>query len=175
LQNDKRIFAASIDNVICHDWEGGTLWRGWPGGAAIRHISTIGTATAGIIVALSQTALAQYAPSIPARPGADRSYQEFQQDDYTCQQWANVQVSTSNSVGAVAGAVGGAIGGVVGAVTGTASPPPPPLDGQVRFDSLYQQCMVGRGDVIGPPPRPRHHHHPPPPPPEDDNDGPSDQ
>lgn len=133
-------------------------------------------------LALAHTASAQYAPSIPASPGPGKPYQVFQQDDYTCQQWANQQVAyaqqqANNNVGAgvVGGAIGGAIlggilgggrgaaigagaGAVTGGVAGSADAQAAAAYGQDRFDALYQQCMVGRGDAIGyqpPPPRVR--------------------
>jgi uncharacterized protein YcfJ len=131
-------------------------------------------------VALTQSASAQYYPSIPASPGPNKPMAYFQQDDAVCQQWANQQVAyaqqqANNSVGAgvVGGAIGGAIlggilgggrgaaigagaGAVTGGVAGSADAQAAAADGQGRFDALYQQCMIGRGNAIGyQPPRPR--------------------
>jgi len=130
------------------------------------------------IATLTQHAVAQYAPSVPASPGPGKPFQAFRQDDYVCQEWANQQVAYSQqqagnqAVGsAVAGAVGGAllggllgggkgaaIGAGAGAVTGGAAGSANAADtqyyGQQRFDGLYQQSMAGRGDAVGyqPPP-----------------------
>jgi uncharacterized protein YcfJ len=149
------------------------------------------------MVALARSAAAQYAPSIAASPGAGKPFQLFQQDDYVCQQWANQQVGYSQQQagnqavgGAVAGAVGGALlggllgggkgaaigagaGAVTGGAVGSANAANTQYYGQQRFDGLYQQCMIGRGDAIG------YQSPPPPPPPGYQNNsgygGPSDE
>lgn len=147
-------------------------------------------AGAASLVALSSGAFAQYAPTIPASPGPGKPMAYFQQDDSVCQQWANQNVAyaqqqADNSVGAgvVGGAVGGAIlggllgggrgaaigagaGAVTGGVAGSADAANAQAYGQQRFDQLYQQCMVGRGNQIGyAPPPPSYQQQPPPPPP----------
>jgi uncharacterized protein YcfJ len=153
------------------------------------------------LVALSQGAAAQYAPSIPASPGPNKAYAYFQQDDAVCQQWANQQVAyapqqANNNVGAgvVGGAIGGALlggllgggrgaaigagaGAVTGGVAGSADAQAAAADGQGRFDALYQQCMVGRGNMIGyqPPPAPPRPRRPRPPPQNDTGDDNSNQ
>jgi uncharacterized protein YcfJ len=146
----------------------------------VKQIFAVAVGLTGI-AALTQSAAAQYAPSVPASPGPGKPYQVFQQDDYVCQQWANQQVAYSqqqagNQVvgGAVAGAVGGALlggllgggkgaaigagaGAVTGGAVGSANAANTQYSGQQRFDGLYQQCMIGRGDPIGyqaPPPPP---------------------
>jgi len=166
----------------------------------VRQIFAVAAGLAALAVTTS-TAFAQYYPSVPASPGPNKPMAYFQQDDAVCQQWANQQVAyaqqqANNSVGAgvVGGAIGGAIlggilgggrgaaigagaGAVTGGVAGSADAQAATADGQGRFDALYQQCMIGRGNMIGddsPPPPPRHRR-PAAPPPQEDNDGPSDQ
>ena len=155
-------------------------------------------AGAASLVALSSGAYAQYAPTIPASPGPGKPMAYFQQDDSVCQQWANQQVAYAQSQagnqvvgGAVAGAVGGALlggllgggrgaaigagaGAVTGGAAGTAEAQDTAYYGQQRFDQLYQQCMVGRGNQIGyAPPPPSYQQPPPPPPPSYRDVGPS--
>lgn len=156
-------------------------------------------AAAGLtaLLALGESAAAQYAPTVPMMPPPGKPYSVFQQDDAVCQQWANQrtaydQQQAGNQAvgGAVAGALGGAlIGGIVGggrgaaigagagAVTGgmagAAEAQNSQYYGQQHFDSLYQQCMIGRGNQVryqAPPPnyqpaQPSYQSAPPPPPP----------
>lgn len=137
-------------------------------------------------IALAATAQAQYYPTFPAQPPANKPYAVFQQDDGVCQSWANQQTyyyqqRASNDVagGVVGGAVGGALiggllgggrgaaigagaGAVTGGAVGAANAQNAQAYGQQTFDSLYQRCMIGRGNIInyGPGGAP-----PPPPPP----------
>jgi uncharacterized protein YcfJ len=154
----------------------------------VRQIIAVAVGLTGI-VALAQGAAAQYAPSVPASPGPGKPFQLFQQDDYVCQQWANQQVAYSQQQasnqtvgGAVAGAVGGALlggllgggkgaaigagaGAVTGGAVGSANAANTQYYGQQRFDGLYQQCMIGRGNAVG------YQSAPPPPPPRYQNNG----
>jgi uncharacterized protein YcfJ len=151
------------------------------------------------LIALAPGASAQYYPTVPATPPPGKPYAVFQQDDAVCQQWANSQVAyaqqqAGNQVagGAVAGAVGGAIlggllgggrgaaigagaGAVAGGAGGAAQAQDTQYYAQRRFDGLYQQCMVSRGNPVN--------YGAPPPPPgsapggggDNDDEGPSDQ
>ncbi len=162
----------------------------------MRQIIAIAAGLAALAVA-APSAFAQYYPSIPASPGPNKPMAYFQQDDAVCQNWANQRVAyeqqrANNDVGAgvVGGAVGGAIiggllgggrgaaigagaGAVTGGVAGSAEAANAQAYGQPRFDQLYQQCMIGRGNQIGYAPPPSYQQPPPPPP--NYNNGPSDQ
>jgi uncharacterized protein YcfJ len=132
-------------------------------------------ATATGLAALASFGLpaeAQLVPSVAAMPGPNKSYPAFQQDDAVCQQYANGQVAAMQNQaagqvvgGAVLGsllgaglgaAVGGGRGAAIGAGTGAAvgtgvgaaNAQQTEYAAQQRFDTLYQQCMDSRGNVV---------------------------
>ena len=117
-------------------------------------------------------------PTVMALPGQGKSFQAFQQDEYTCRQYAAEQTgmapaqAANNSavgsavvgtalgagVGAALGAAGGAagagaaIGGATGLLAGSAiganNAQASAANVQQRYDIAYTQCMYGHGDTV---------------------------
>ncbi len=117
-------------------------------------------------------------PSVMALPGTGKSFDEFQQDDAQCRDWANTQTgATPASAGTTAtvtgAAVGTAVGAAAGAAIGAAAGNPAAgaaigagtglLTGtavgaghgayagqnvQHRYDYAYMQCMYAKGNKI---------------------------
>ncbi len=145
-------------------------------------------ATAGLLgcgMLLSLGACATVPPSGPtvmALPGPGKSFQQFQQEDYSCRVYAqqmtgyvNPQTGTNQAVGgavvgtalgAAAGAALGAIAGNAGAgaaigagtglVGGTAvgagNAQATQVSLQQRYNVAYTQCMYSRGNTVQSPP-----------------------
>jgi len=129
-------------------------------------------------ILLAGCATAPQGPSVMALPGTGKSFEEFQQDDWQCRDWASGQVgTTSAAAGATAtvtgAAVGTAVGAAAGAAIGAAAGNPGAgaaigagaglLTGtavgaghgayagtnvQNRYDYAYMQCMYAKGDQI---------------------------
>jgi uncharacterized protein YcfJ len=155
--------------------------------------SLLAAGATAVLLALGQTAAAQMVPSVEFTPPPGKPYSAFQEDDAVCQQWANNQVAAAENqaqgqavgsavIGGLLGAgIGAAIGGgrgaaigagtgaIAGGAEGEARAQNTQYYAQQRFDALYQQCMVGRGDPApGYPPAYRRAEPtgaPPPPPP----------
>lgn len=113
-------------------------------------------------------------PSIMALPGTGKSFEQFRNDDYNCQQFAYQQIGgeTPNQaavasgagsaivgagLGAAAGAaIGGGQGALIGAGTGLAAGGLVGTDAagasgyyaQQRYDMSYIQCMYGQGHRV---------------------------
>jgi hypothetical protein len=131
-------------------------------------------------------------PSVVALPGNNKSFDQFQADAFTCQQFAQQSVggtaeqannyAASNAVagtalGAAAGAIigsasgnagaGAAIGAGTGLLFGSAAGSNAYYGGyyevQRRYDGAYMQCMYAKGNQIPVRgPAPVHYHAPPP-------------
>jgi outer membrane lipoprotein SlyB len=126
-------------------------------------------------------------PTIPVMPGPNKSFEAFQADEATCEQYASQRVAgqaesaNNTAVGeallgtalgaglgaAVGGGRGAAIGAASGAVVGTGvganTSGWAQMSIQQRYDITYAQCMSTKGDKA---PGVRHpHRYPPPPPP----------
>jgi hypothetical protein len=129
-------------------------------------------------------------PSVVALPGSNKTFDQFQADAYTCQQFAQQSVggtadqannyAASNAVagtaiGAAAGAIigsasgnagaGAAIGAGTGLLFGSAAGSNAYYGGyyevQRRYDGAYMQCMYAKGNQI-PVRGPAHYRAPPP-------------
>lgn len=117
-------------------------------------------------------------PSVMVLPGAGKSFEAFQTDDFICRQWASQQVGAPASetvnknlaggaaIGTLAGAaLGAAIGGasgnvgsgaaigaasglVVGTAAGSGQAYGAGQEVQRRYDNAYQQCMYAKGNQI---------------------------
>ena len=117
-------------------------------------------------------------PSVMVLPGAGKSFEQFQTDDFVCRQWAAQQIGiTPGQASAGSTAAGAAIGTVVGAAAGAAigaaagSPATGAAVGagagllggtaagagraegsavavQRRYDMTYMQCMYAKGNQI---------------------------
>jgi hypothetical protein len=144
---------------------------------------------AGVLTLAAGSASAQMGPTVPVGPAPNKPFDEFQQDNYLCRQYADQQVAgleqrETNQVvgGAVVGTVlgaglGAAIGGgrgaaigagtgaVVGTVGGSAQAQETRERAQRRYDIAFGQCMYARGDQVAGYPPPAAYYPPPPPPP----------
>jgi len=117
-------------------------------------------------------------PSVTVFPAPGKSFEQFQQDDALCRQWASQQVGTSpqetvnqnTATGAVAGtviggglgaaigsagghagtgaAIGAGTGLLVGALAGSNSGYYQGRRAQRRYDITYQQCMYAKGNQV---------------------------
>lgn len=113
-------------------------------------------------------------PSVMVLPGSGKSFDEFQNDEYACRQFATVQIggtttqeAATNSaaknaaigtaVGAAAGGlmggnsgagVGAGMGLLVGALTGADAGNASAYSLQRRYDIAYEQCMYAKGHQI---------------------------
>jgi hypothetical protein len=117
-------------------------------------------------------------PSVMALPGSDKSFGQFQEDDYVCRGWATERVglpsqeiaNQNTATGAVAGtAIGAGLGAALGAISGNAGAGAAigaasgllfgtsaganagqayAWDAQRRYDIAYQQCMYAKGNQI---------------------------
>jgi outer membrane lipoprotein SlyB len=126
------------------------------------------------IVLLSGCAVMPTGPSMLVLPGTGMSFNQFQNDDYACRQYAYNQIggATANqaqatsglasaaigtAVGAAAGAaIGGGQGAAVGAGTGllagsligTGMANQSGYAAQQRYDNAYIQCMYANGHRV---------------------------
>lgn len=146
------------------------------------------TAAAAAMLLLAGCVSAPQGPTVPVMPGPNKPPEVFQQDQVTCQQYAqqvigpaqqqlqNQQVGSA-VVGTILGAglgaaVGGgrgaAIGAGAGAVAGTAyganSAQYEQMNMQQRYDMAYAQCMYSRGNQMPGYQPPPNYPYPPPPP-----------
>jgi hypothetical protein len=117
-------------------------------------------------------------PSVMVLPGAGKSFEQFQAEDFVCRQWAAQQIGITPGQASAGGTVAGAaIGTVVGAAAGAAigaaagSPATGAAVGagvgllggtsagagqgegsseavQARYDMTYMQCMYAKGNQI---------------------------
>ena len=117
-------------------------------------------------------------PSVMVLPPTGKSFEQFQTEDYICQQWARQQIGLSpqetvnrntatsavvgTAIGAGLGAAigsvsgdmgsGAAIGAGTGLLFGTASGAESGRlygwEAQHRFDIAYMQCMYAKGNLI---------------------------
>jgi hypothetical protein len=113
-------------------------------------------------------------PSVMVLPGTGMSFEQFQNDNFDCQQFATLQVggTTANQAGANSGiasaAVGTAIGAAAGAamgggegaaigagaglvggsLVGTGAASSAMYDVQQRYDIAYIQCMYAKGHQV---------------------------
>jgi uncharacterized protein YcfJ len=135
------------------------------------------------------SALAQMAPTVAVMPGPRKPFDEFQQDNAICRQWADQQVAGMQAqaqnqvvggalvgtlfgagIGAAAGggrgaAIGAGSGALVGTLGGSAEAQQTQAMVQQRYDAAYGQCMYARGDQVAGYPAPAAAYPPPPPPP----------
>ncbi|KJS31909.1 MAG: hypothetical protein VR64_10350 [Desulfatitalea sp. BRH_c12] len=131
--------------------------------------------TAGLLVGCTTI---PSGPSVAAWPAPGKTFENFQEDDAICRQWADQQaggaadqvanqnVASGAAVGALTGAAVGAVigaasghagaGAAIGAGTGliggaaVASGPAYAAGSQIqrRYDIAYQQCMYSKGNDI---------------------------
>lgn len=117
-------------------------------------------------------------PSVMALPGKDKSMQAFQQDEFTCRQYAASQTGVTpgqagnnsavgsallgTALGAGAGAALGSVGGALGAgaaiggatgllagsAIGASNAQASAGNVQQRYDMAYTQCMYGHGNIV---------------------------
>lgn len=117
-------------------------------------------------------------PSVMVLPGHDRSFEQFQEDDWTCRGWASQQSGApaeqaAAEAGVASAAIGTAVGAAAGAAIGAAAGAPATgaaigagsglLFGsaagaqhahgagwavQQRYDAAYMQCMYAKGNQI---------------------------
>ena len=127
-----------------------------------------------LIVWITGCAQMPTGPSIMALPGSRMSFEQFQQDDYDCRQYASVQIGGTNvnqaaadsqigsavvgsAVGAAAGAAfGGGTGAAIGAgsglvagtMVGTSQGQRAAYATQENYDNAYIQCMYAKGHRV---------------------------
>ena len=114
-------------------------------------------------------------PTVMVMPGTGKSFEQFQQDDLTCRQFAQMQsgsataqqTSTTSAVesaavgtllGAAAGtlignnhqgtAIGAGAGLLLGSAAGTGSSGQSVRMMQRQYDNAYVQCMYAKGDQV---------------------------
>jgi hypothetical protein len=148
----------------------------------------------GAVLVLAGCASLPTGPSVMVLPGTGKPFEQFQNDDAVCRQFASQSVggepgnratqstvsgaAIGTALGAAAGAVlgaaagspgtGAAIGAGTGLIGGTAVGASAGYSGageaQRRYDVAYQQCMYAKGNQI-PGAAPRRARYAPPPPP----------
>jgi len=111
-------------------------------------------------------------PSVAVMPGSGKSFEQFNQDDAVCRQYASNQTSGSSQasndkavesgvVGTlIGGAVGAALGGrqgaavgagtglLVGSANGANASQYGSYSVQRRYDISYEQCMYSKGNSV---------------------------
>ena len=117
-------------------------------------------------------------PSVSVLPGHGKSFEQFQDDDLACRQWARQEAGTTPGASAAQSTVGGAaigtllgagLGAALGAVThrpaagaavgagvgliggtavGASSGQAAGQTVQRRYDNTYVQCMYAKGDQV---------------------------
>jgi len=150
------------------------------------------------VLALEGCVTTPSGPTIPVMPGRDKSFSQFQDDQYYCERYAhdrvaghvdaaNDEIARNTVIGTALGAALGAAiggdtrgavaGGAAGAAVGatTAGPGHKQYSAQRQYNIAYAQCMKYRGNRIDPDYGPRpprwdrdYRDYPPPPPPPDD-------
>src|ERR1700738_2729989 len=129
---------------------------------------------AAVAAAISLTACVAppLGPTIPASPGANKSFDAFAADQAFCQQYAASQTApaayaaNNQAVGgailttAVGAAMGGAVGGgrgagigaasgaALGTVAGASSSGFAQMSLQQQYDVMYAQCMAAHGNSV---------------------------
>jgi len=132
------------------------------------------TTLSAIILLLNACAVTPQGPSVMVLPGTAKSFEEFQADNYNCQQYAlgqaggitpnqaavNKGLATAaigTAIGAAAGAAlnggqGAAVGSGIGLATGSVIGASAANDygdvSQERFDVAYIQCMYAKGHRV---------------------------
>lgn len=127
-----------------------------------------------IILLLSGCASLPSGPSVMVLPGTTKSFEQFRNDDYWCQQFALGQVggvtpnqaATNSGLGtaavgtAIGAAAGAAIGGgygaaagagtglVAGSLVGSGAASSSGYAAQDRYDAAYIQCMYAKGHRV---------------------------
>lgn len=124
-------------------------------------------------VALAACASAPTGPSVAVMPGSGKSFEQFNDDDAVCRQYAGNQTAgaadaannkavesgiVGTLIGAAAGAAiggnhqGAAIGAGTGLLVGSAAGSNASQSGgysaQRRYDIAYEQCMYAKGNSI---------------------------
>jgi hypothetical protein len=135
------------------------------------HIGTISAIAAA--VALAACASAPTGPSVAVMPGSGKSFEQFNQDDAVCRQYAGNQTAgaadaannkavesgiVGTLIGAAAGAAiggnhqGAAIGAGTGLLVGSAAGSNASAGGsysaQRKYDIAYEQCMYAKGNSV---------------------------
>lgn len=151
-------------------------------------------------LALGGCATIPSGPSIMVLPGHGKTFEQFQEDNAYCRQYASEQIGgqsaqqaanettlKSAGVGALLGGalgaavgdsrgagVGAATGALLGATAGSANGYSDAGGAQQRYDNAYAQCMYAKGNQIPVAGQRRHyrrrHAYYPPPPPPYDDD-----
>ena len=154
------------------------------------HNNMILGATLGVM--LAGCASIPTGPSVAVMPGPGKPFDQFQQDNAICRQFAEQQIGanpnevaqeqviTGAAAGAAIGAASGALMGhgdgdttgsmagaglIVGSAAGANAANASTMTLQRRYDIAYQQCMYAKGNLIPGYPAPRYAPPPPPPPP----------
>ncbi|QPK64793.1 hypothetical protein IVG45_07550 [Methylomonas sp. LL1] len=128
----------------------------------------------GLVGLLSGCANMPSGPSVMALPGSSMSFEQFQQDDYLCQQYASGQLDGSSAnqaaadsqigsaivgaaIGAAAGAalgggegaaIGAGTGLVAGSIIGAGEGGRAAYATQEGYDNAYIQCMYAKGHRV---------------------------
>jgi hypothetical protein len=142
--------------------------------------STSRLARAGLLCSaalLSACVTVPSGPSVMVLPGSNKSFDEFQADGFTCNQYAQQMTGNAGqaatdaaTANAVAGTlIGAAAGAAIGSVTGRAGPGAAIgagtgllfgsaagsnaagvsyYEGQRRYDQAYMQCMYAKGNQV---------------------------
>jgi hypothetical protein len=141
-----------------------------------KHIGIIFSSLA--VLALSGCATFPEGPSVRVLPGQGKSFEQFQEDDAACRQWAGQSIGVSPqetvnrdaATGAIVGtAVGAGVGALLGAATGHAGAGAAigagsgllvgtasganagnisGYEAQRRYDNTYVQCMYAKGNEV---------------------------
>ncbi|HEX7641048.1 MAG TPA: YMGG-like glycine zipper-containing protein [Burkholderiaceae bacterium] len=123
--------------------------------------------------ALAACASAPTGPSVAVMPGSGKSFEQFNEDDAVCRQYAGNQTvgaadSANNKavesgivgtlIGAAAGAaiggnhqgaaVGAGTGLLLGSAVGSSASEGGSYSAQRRYDIAYEQCMYAKGNSI---------------------------
>lgn len=153
----------------------------------MRSIAVLAVASAALLVGCVTP---PRGPQIGAMPGPNKSFEEFQRDQYECENYAGSQVAgdadaanrsavgaaaIGTALGAAVGAAtgrgrnvgtGAAIGAVAGTAVGSNISAHAQYDLQRRYDIAYAQCMSAKGNRVpgfSSPPTSRYGAPPPPP------------
>jgi hypothetical protein len=91
-------------------------------------------------------------------PGSGKSYEAFQRDDQFCQSSAQQAIGyqspgeAANQASVGSAAVGAGTGLVAGSAVGAGNARAAGGSLQVRYDTVYAQCMTAKGNRIAGPP-----------------------
>lgn len=129
------------------------------------------------VLALGACVTVPSGPSVVALPGRNKTFDQFQADSFTCQQYAQQtvagpvdQANNNAAASAIAGtAIGAAAGAIIGSASGNAGPGAAIGAGtgllfgsaagsnyygasyygvQRRYDGAYVQCMYAKGNQV---------------------------